>query len=270
MDERIGYTDGLLVPRPRTRHKRAPVEKGRDPYDGLRPWSAITHGIGAVLGVVGTVLLLARCAALEKSWAAFGAFLLYGLSMVGLYTASTLYHCLNVGVAGRIALRKYDHISIYFLIAGTYTPICLLRRAQDGGLPMLAVVWGVALAGTVMALRWIDAPRWVSAGTYLIMGWMSVFMLPGLLRNMPPQGMFWLVLGGLLYTLGGVLYAVKWPGRDPAGEHRPLLPDVSRGGGSVRLPRREKAAGPVSLTRSGSFQPVEEVVQRWRSSGGIV
>ena len=65
-----------------------------------------------------------------------------------------------------------------------------------------------------MALRWIDAPRWVSAGTYLIMGWMSVFMLPGLLRNMPPQGMFWLVLGGLLYTLGGVLYAVKWPGRD--------------------------------------------------------
>lgn len=214
MDERIGYTDGLLVPRPRTRHKRAPVEKGRDPYDGLRPWSAITHGIGAVLGVVGTVLLLARCAALEKGWAAFGAFLLYGLSMVGLYTASTLYHCLNVGVAGRIALRKYDHISIYFLIAGTYTPICLLMLAQDGGLPMLAVVWGVALAGTVMALRWIDAPRWVSAGTYLIMGWMSVFMLPGLLRNMPPQGMFWLVLGGLLYTLGGVLYAVKWPGRD--------------------------------------------------------
>lgn len=214
MDERIPYMGGLTAARQNVRRRRAPVEQGRDPYDGLRPWSAITHGAGAVLGVIGTILLLMKSAALGKGPLSFGAFLLYGLSMVGLYTASTLYHCLNVSVQGRIALRKYDHISIYFLIAGSYTPICLLMLPHDGGLPMLAAVWAVAIAGTVMALRWINAPRWITSGTYLLMGWMAVFMLPSLLRNMPAQGMFWLVLGGVFYTLGGVLYAAKWPGRN--------------------------------------------------------
>ena len=190
------------------------VKKKRDPYDGLRPWSAITHGIGAVLAAAGTVLLVARCLLEGLSIWHLVSFLIYGVSMVGLYTASTLYHCINTGVAGRIALRKYDHISIYFLIAGSYTPICLLILPNDGGIPMLVIVWAVALLGTVMALVWIDAPRWITAGVYLFMGWMSVFMLPALLRNMPPLGLFWLVLGGALYTVGGVLYAVKWPGRN--------------------------------------------------------
>ena len=207
MDERIEY--GILPMAGAERQKRSRVrrEQGRDPYDGLRPWSAITHGVGAALGVLGTVLLLLRTAEQGSGWASAAAFLIYGLSMIGLYTASTLYHCLNTGVAGRIALRKYDHISIYFLIAGSYTPICLLTLPHDGGIPMLIAVWAVALAGTVMALLWIDAPRWITSGVYL-------FMLPSLLRNMPSLGLFWLVLGGALYTVGGVLYAVKWPGRN--------------------------------------------------------
>lgn len=214
MDERVEYRAVPITGVERRRRSNIRREKGRDPYDGLRPWSAITHGVGAVLGVVGTVLLLVRSVALGSGWLNIAAFLIYGLSMVGLYTASTLYHCLNTGVAGRIALRKYDHISIYFLIAGSYTPICLLTLPQDGGIPMLAIVWAVALAGTVMALVWIDAPRWITAGVYLFMGWMSAFMLPALLRNLPLLGFFWLVLGGALYTVGGVLYAVKWPGRN--------------------------------------------------------
>lgn len=214
MDERIEYRTLPMAGVERQRRSRVRREKGRDPYDGLRPWSAITHGVGAVLGVVGTVLLLVRTAVLGNGWVSAAAFLIYGLSMIGLYTASTLYHCLNTGVAGRIALRKYDHISIYFLIAGSYTPICLLTLPDDGGIPMLIIVWAVALLGTVMALAWIDAPRWITAGVYLFMGWMSVFMLPSLLRNMPTLGLFWLVLGGALYTVGGVLYAVKWPGRN--------------------------------------------------------
>ena len=213
MDERIEYRTLPMAGMERQRRSRVRREKGRDPYDGLRPWSAITHGVGAVLGVIGTVLLLVRTVMLGRGWVSAAAFLIYGLSMIGLYTASTLYHCINTSVAGRIALRKYDHISIYFLIAGTYTPICLLTLPHDGGIPMLIVVWAVALLGTVMALVWIDAPRWITAGVYLFMGWMSIFMLPSLLRNMPPQGIFWLALGGALYTVGGVLYAVKWPGR---------------------------------------------------------
>ena len=214
MDERIEYGVFPMVGTERQKRSRIRREKGRDPYDGLRPWSAITHGIGAALGALGTVLLLLRTAEQGSGWIQAAAFLIYGLSMIGLYTASTLYHCINTGVAGRIALRKYDHISIYFLIAGSYTPICLLILPNDGGIPMLVIVWTVALLGTVMALVWIDAPRWITAGVYLFMGWMSVFMLPALLRNMPPLGLFWLVLGGALYTVGGVLYAVKWPGRN--------------------------------------------------------
>lgn len=214
MDERMEYTSLPLSGRPRKARQSIRREKGRDPYDGLRPWSAITHGVGALLGVLGTALLLLRVRALGGGWVEMAAFLIYGLSMVGLYTASTLYHCLRTGVAGRIALRKYDHISIYFLIAGSYTPICLLVLPDEGGIPMLAAVWAVALAGTVMALLWIDAPRWVTSGVYLFMGWMSLFLLPALLRSMPPLGLFWLVLGGALYTVGGVLYAVKWPGRN--------------------------------------------------------
>ena len=124
-------------------------EKDRDPYDGLRPWSAITHGIGAALALLGTVLLLLRCAALSLSPWHVVSFLIYGVSMVGLYTASTLYHCRNVSVKGRIALRKYDHASIYFLIAGTYTPICLVVLRTDGawGWALFGVIWALALAG---------------------------------------------------------------------------------------------------------------------------
>ena len=214
MDERIEYVTCPRMGTVRQRRTAVRREKGRDPYDGLRPWSAITHGVGAALAVLGTVLLLLRTAERGGSWVSGAAFLIYGLSMIGLYTASTLYHCLNTSVAGRIALRKYDHISIYFLIAGSYTPICLLMLSHDGGIPMLLAVWAVALAGTVMALVWIDAPRWITSGVYLFMGWMALFMLPSLLRNMPPLGLFWLVLGGALYTVGGVLYAVKWPGRN--------------------------------------------------------
>lgn len=88
------------------------------------------------------VMLLLRTVSLGKGPLYLAAFLLYGASMVGLYAASTLYHCLNTGVKGRIALRKYDHISIYFLIAGSYTPICLIVLPQEGGLVMLAAVWG--------------------------------------------------------------------------------------------------------------------------------
>ncbi len=191
-------------------------EKDRDPYDGLRPWSAITHGAGAVLALAGTVLLLLRCAALSLSGWHVVSFLVYGVSMVGLYTASTLYHCCNVSVKGRIALRKYDHASIYFLIAGTYTPICLVALRNDGawGWGLLGVIWGLALAGLVLTLAWISSPRWLTAGIYIFMGWLCLAALVPLLRVLPPAGFFWALGGGILYTVGGVLYAVKWPGRD--------------------------------------------------------
>ena len=190
--------------------RRKPRPK-RDPYDGLRPWSAITHGIGALLALLGTIALLIR------SWgspAHFWAFAVYGASMVCLYTASTLYHCINTSVRGRLALRKYDHCSIYLLIAGSYTPVCLLALASPQGKILCGAVWALAVAGLVLTLAWIDCPRWLTSAVYLFMGWMALGAIGSIIRALPADGMFALVLGGILYSIGGVLYAVKWPGRN--------------------------------------------------------
>ena len=191
-------------------------EKGRDPYDGLRPWSAITHGVGAVMAVIGTIVLLVQAVLLHSDVWHIVSFAIYGASMICLYTASTLYHCLNTKVGTRIALRKYDHCSIYLLIAGSYTPICLtvLREAGAWGWVLFGVVWAIGIAGIVLALKWINAPRWLTAGLYLLMGWMAIFAMYPLSRTMPAAGMFWLIAGGVTYTVGGILYAVKWPGRN--------------------------------------------------------
>ena len=185
----------------------------RDPYDGLRPWSAITHGAGAVLAALGTAVLLVRSALLGK-WLLFSLFAVYGLSMICLYTASTLYHCLNVSVPGRLALRKYDHCSIYLLIAGSYTPLCLTVLREAGGIPLVIAVWTLAAAGTVLTIARLAIPRWLTSAIYLFMGWLAIFAIVPIYHALPANGFFWLLTGGLLYTVGGVLYAVKWPGRD--------------------------------------------------------
>ena len=185
----------------------------RDPYDGLRPWSAITHGAGAVLAVAGTAVLLVRSALLGK-WLLFGLFAVYGLSMICLYTASTLYHCLNLSIPGRLALRKYDHCSIYLLIAGSYTPLCFTVLRQSGGVPLGIAVWTLAAAGMVLTVARLAIPRWLTSAIYLFMGWLAIFAIVPIYRALPAAGFFWLLTGGLLYTVGGVLYAVKWPGRD--------------------------------------------------------
>ena len=185
----------------------------RDPYDGLRPWSAITHGIGAVLALVGTLALVIP-AALAGCWFQMVQFLIYGLSMTGLYTASTLYHCVNTSVRGRIALRKYDHCSIYLLIAGSYTPVCLTVLLRQGGLALLGAIWILAAAGVALTIAKLNIPRWLTSVIYLFMGWLAIFAIVPIYRSMSAAGFFWLLLGGILYSVGGVLYAVKWPGRN--------------------------------------------------------
>ncbi len=191
-------------------------EQGRNPYDGLRPWSAITHGLGAALAVLGTVLLIVRAATWGLGPWAITAFSIYGASMIVLYAASTLYHCLRTRVRGRVALRKLDHCSIYFLIAGSYTPVCLVALRQMGGWgwALFGVIWGLALAGTAMTLCWVNAPRWVTSTVYIAMGWVALVAMAPLSRALGAAGLSWLLVGGILYTIGGVLYALKWPGRD--------------------------------------------------------
>ena len=188
----------------------SPVKSARDPYDALRPWSAITHGTGIVLAVLGTLLLLLR----TNTPLQFAAFGIYGASMTLLYTASTLYHCLRTGLDGRRMLRKFDHCSICLLIAGSYTPICLTSLATGCGHALLTTVWLFALLGILLSIVWINAPRWLSSAVYLCMGWLVVFVIVPVARALSAQGLIWLVLGGVMYSVGGVLYAVKWPGRN--------------------------------------------------------
>ena len=197
-----------VPPLPRRRRQ----EKGRNPYDGLRPWSALTHGAGVALALPGTVLLLLRAAAVGGGMR-ITALAIYCASMLALYTASTLYHCVNTTVRGRMNLRRLDHASICLLIAGSYTPICLLALRNWMGWTLFGVIWALALAGIVLAVVWIMAPRWLSTAVYLTMGWLALFAIYPLSRVLPVQGMVLLVVGGVLYTVGGVLYALKWPGR---------------------------------------------------------
>ncbi len=214
MEYAVNSAHFAAEPEPERLRRPRPQEKGRDPYDGLRPWSAITHGIGACLALFAAVLLLSKAAWTGADAWKVVSFAIYGASMVLLYTASTLYHSVNTTVRGRVRLRKFDHTSIYFLIAGTYTPICLTVLRGPWGWPLFGVVWALAIAGIFMSLFWINCPRALTSAIYIAMGWLAVIAVWPLWCTVGAKGLFWLLLGGVLYTVGGVFYALKWPGRD--------------------------------------------------------
>ena len=194
--------------------KRRLREQGRDPYDGLRFWSAATHGLGAGLAVLGAALLLALAALRGADPWKLVSFSVYGLSMVILYIASTLYHSVNTTVQGRVNLRRLDHTAIYFLIAGTYTPVCLTALRGPWGWALLGVIWALAVAGIFISRFWIHCPRALTAVIYIAMGWLAILALWPLWNAVGAAGLFWLLAGGVLYTAGGVLYALKLPGRN--------------------------------------------------------
>ncbi len=185
----------------------------RSPYDGLRPYSALTHGVGILLALLALGVLLHMT--LGHSALKVTAVSIYAVSMLCLYTASTVYHSLNTGIHGRLLLRKLDHVMIYFLIAGTYTPVCLISLGGLlSGRVMLLVIWTMALLGTGFTLFWIRMPRALTSLIYLVMGWVAIFAIYPLHTVMNALEFGMLLAGGVLYSVGGVLYALKWPGRD--------------------------------------------------------
>ncbi len=190
------------------------MKEKRTPYDALRFQSALSHGIAAALSLVGTVVLVIHHSRID-AWHWLGA-LIFGLCMIGLYTTSTLYHCWRTSEAMRIFLRKLDHAMIYILIAGTYTPICLTLLRTEGvwGWTLLGVIWGCALVGIIVKFFWINSPRWLASATYITMGWLIVVAILPLSRTMPWQSAVWMLVGGLFYTAGGVLYGLRWPLRN--------------------------------------------------------
>lgn len=188
-------------------------EAGRNPYDGLRPMSALTHGIGIIFALLALGVLLHMTA--NMGTVTITAVSVYAVSMLCLYTASTVYHSLNTGVQGRLFLRKLDHVMIYFLIAGTYTPVCLISlEGTLSGRVMLIVIWTMALLGSAFTLFWIKMPRALTSLIYLVMGWTAIFAIYPLHAVMSSLCFGMLLAGGILYSIGGVLYALKWPGRN--------------------------------------------------------
>ena len=171
------------------------------------PGSAITHFIGLVLSVFATPPLLIWQA--DKSRLQLLGFSVFLLSMIGLYGASTAYHAFHLAKGRNRILKKLDHSMIFVLIAGTYTPICLTALAGQGGAGLLVKVWTVALAGIVMKLFWVTHPKWLSSVLYIGMGWLCLTEMGSILQHMDRAGFWWLLAGGIFYTVGGVLYALR-------------------------------------------------------------
>ncbi len=174
------------------------------------PGSALTHFIAMLLALCAAVPLLVR-AAVHSGVKSLTAMTVFMISMVLLYAASTIYHSVNC--SGRILriFRKMDHMMIFVLIAGTYTPVCLLTLPKPSGLMLLAAVWGIALVGIFIKGFWITCPKWFSSVLYIAMGWSCLSVLGQLFSLLPLHAFLWLLAGGLIYTAGGIIYALKLP-----------------------------------------------------------
>ena len=181
------------------------------------PFNGASHLVGLLLAGAGTVLLL-RLAKGPLEVIAFG---IYGATLILLFTASTMYHALQLPAPQLRALRTLDHISIYFLIAGSYTPVALITLNGRLGWTLLVAVWLIALAGIPFKLFFLDAPVWLSTGTYLAMGYLALVALVPLAHAVSYGGLAWLIAGGLAYTIGAVIYARERPDPFPGrfGHH---------------------------------------------------
>ncbi len=180
------------------------------------PVSGLTHFIGTLLAITGTVFLIIKATEPVKIMNVV-TYSIFGGGMILLYLASTLYHWLPLSDSNRVHFRKIDHIMIFVLIASTYTPFCLIPLKGTIGWSLFGCVWGITFLGIFLKIFWVEAPRWFSTSLYLIMGWIVIFAIYPLVKSVPAGCIFFLVTGGIFYTIGGVIYGFKKP--DPIPEH---------------------------------------------------
>ena len=173
------------------------------------PISALTHFIGALISFFAVSLLVARASA-EATTLHVIAFTMFGISLVCLYLASAIYHTIDRPKRLNGILKRIDHMMIFVLIAGTYTPVCLIPLKGMWGWTLFAIIWSVAIIGIIIKAVWINAPRMLSTGIYILMGWLVVIAFGPLLNSLSTSAFIWLLMGGVVYTLGGVIYATKW------------------------------------------------------------
>lgn len=190
------------------------------PYFSLKdPVSAITHLIGVIASVIACPLLMTVASLNNHSPIEMLSLAVFSLSMIVLYSASTIYHSLVLPNKYQTILKKFDHISILYLIAGTYTPICVTVLNSKEGYILLALVWAFAIVGTIIKLVWINSPKYVSSILYISMGWLAILSIKTIFTTFSHIAFFWLLLGGILYTIGGVLYSFNIKINEDWGNH---------------------------------------------------
>ncbi len=176
------------------------IKKLREPVNSL------THWVGAFLAIIGLIVLLI------VGWstpAKIISLTIYGVSLIGMFSASATYHMVQAKDKALEIFRKIDHSAIFLLIAGTYTPFCVNAFTGFWKWGMLAIVWSLAIIGIVVKIFYIRAPRWVNAGIYVLMGWLSVTAAGQMLSALPAWVFAWMIIGGVVYTLGAIVYATK-------------------------------------------------------------
>lgn len=174
------------------------------------PGSAMTHFIGMLLALAAATPLLIKAAHTDGA-VHITALAVFIISMILLYAASTIYHTLDISPQVNQILRKVDHMMIFILIAGTYTPVCMVVLGDRTGWSLLALVWGIAIAGIIINALWITCPKWFSSMIYIAMGWVCVLAFSKIVAALPRSAFGWLLAGGIIYTVGGVIYALKLP-----------------------------------------------------------
>ncbi|MFI6238090.1 hemolysin III family protein [Micromonospora sp. NPDC050784] len=191
-----------------------PVDIGKP---RMRGWlHTYAFFVALVCGIV-----LCSIAATRPGWAPLVSCLIYSLTVCGLFGTSALYHRRVWSERGYQVMRRMDHSMIFVFIAGTYTPLCAMLLAPRPATVMLALVWGGALAGVAVKVVWPHAPRWVSAPLYLALGWVAVAMLPEILHGGGVAALVLLIVGGAIYSIGAVFYALRRPNPWPTvfGHH---------------------------------------------------
>lgn len=173
------------------------------------PINGFTHLAGAILSFIGLLALVIKTALQGPSAVALTAVIIFGISMILLYSASATYH-LVVSTERVISyLRRIDHAMIFLLIAGSYTPFCLIALKGTAGWVLFSVIIAIAIVGISFKLIWFNCPRWLSTSIYVLMGWLAIFLIGPLKKALSPQGLELLIIGGVFYTIGAIIYATK-------------------------------------------------------------
>lgn len=173
------------------------------------PINALTHLGGAILSFVGLLAMIIKVCLTEPSITSITAIMIFGISMILLYTASATYHSVIGSDRVLFILRKLDHSMIYLLIAGSYTPFCLITLNNKIGWIIFLIVTVMAIAGITFKLAYFHCPRWLSTSIYIAMGWLIVFASNSLFSTLQSMGVLLLLIGGIFYSVGGVIYAIK-------------------------------------------------------------